>query len=112
MVKELCGSYKITYHPDGPEKPGREIDFTPPFRRIPMIKGLEEALNVKIPEKLESEEARLFLAKLCQEKGVQCSPPHTTSRLLDKLVGEFIEVQCINPTFITDHPEIMSPLAK
>jgi hypothetical protein len=30
----------------------------------------------------------------------------------DKLVGEYLEVQCINPTFICDHPQIMSPLAK
>ncbi|RWS19988.1 lysine--tRNA ligase-like isoform X2 [Leptotrombidium deliense] len=32
--------------------------------------------------------------------------------MLDKLVGEFIEEQCVNPTFIMEHPEIMSPLAK
>ena len=29
-----------------------------------------------------------------------------------QLVGEFLEVACINPTFICDHPQIMSPLAK
>ena len=29
-----------------------------------------------------------------------------------QLVGDYIEVDCINPTFITDHPQIMSPLAK
>ena len=45
-------------------------------------------------------------------KDVECPPPRTTARLLDKLVGEFLEVTCINPTFICDHPQIMSPLAK
>ena len=30
----------------------------------------------------------------------------------NKLVGTFIEVDCINPTFLTDHPVLMSPLAK
>lgn len=112
MVKEICGSYKIQYHPNGPEQPAVEIDFTPPFRRISMISGLEEALNVKFPDNLNTEEARLFLVNLCASKNVVCSPPQTTARLLDKLVGEFIEVQCINPAFICDHPEIMSPLAK
>ena len=41
-----------------------------------------------------------------------CPPPTTTARLLDKLVGEFLEEQCINPAFIMDHPQLMSPLAK
>jgi lysyl-tRNA synthetase, class II len=27
-------------------------------------------------------------------------------------VGEYLESQCINPTFITGHPQLMSPLAK
>ncbi|CAN0420825.1 unnamed protein product, partial [Discosporangium mesarthrocarpum] len=32
--------------------------------------------------------------------------------LIFSQVGDFLEDKCINPTFITDHPEIMSPLAK
>lgn len=27
-------------------------------------------------------------------------------------MGEFLEEKCINPTFICDHPQVMSPLAK
>lgn len=27
-------------------------------------------------------------------------------------VGELLESKCLNPTFICDHPKIMSPLAK
>lgn len=48
----------------------------------------------------------------CKEKGVDCPPPHSTARLLDKLVGEFLEEKCVNPAFICDHPRLMSPLAK
>lgn len=29
-----------------------------------------------------------------------------------QLTGEFLEEQCINPTFILEHPQVMSPLAK
>eukprot|EP01116_Phalansterium_solitarium_P010911 TRINITY_DN2648_c0_g1_i1.p1 TRINITY_DN2648_c0_g1~~TRINITY_DN2648_c0_g1_i1.p1 ORF type:complete len:578 (+),score=289.48 TRINITY_DN2648_c0_g1_i1:103-1836(+) len=111
MVKEITGDYKISYHANGHDQPPVEIDFTPPFRRIPMLKGLEE-FGVKLTADLESEETRQYLIQTCREKKVECSPPHTTSRLLDKLVGEYLEVQCINPTFIIDHPQIMSPLAK
>merc|ERR1719276_585437 len=34
------------------------------------------------------------------------------ARLLDKLCGHFIEDQIISPAFITEHPQVMSPLAK
>ena len=41
-----------------------DIDFTPPFRRISMCAGLEEALGCTLPADLDSEEARLFLVDL------------------------------------------------
>eukprot|EP00177_Eucheuma_denticulatum_P007984 GFKZ01014544.1.p1 GENE.GFKZ01014544.1~~GFKZ01014544.1.p1 ORF type:complete len:620 (+),score=97.77 GFKZ01014544.1:339-2198(+) len=119
LVKELTGNFKIAYHPDG--IPGRtvEIDFTPPFKKVSMVSALNENLRVIlsdpsfcIPENLDSEEARAFLDDLLGELGIECEDPRTTARLLDKLVGEFIEPNCVNPTFICDHPRIMSPLAK
>lgn len=114
MVKHITGSYKVTYHPDGPEGQAYEIDFTPPFRKISMVEELEKALGMKLPETnlFETEETRRILDDICVAKDVECPPPRTTARLLDKLVGEFLEVTCINPTFICDHPQIMSPLAK
>jgi lysyl-tRNA synthetase class 2 len=117
MVQEILGKQKIVYHvvpdPEHPEKREEvEIDFTPPWRRIKMLPSLEEILKVKIPTPYTSEETRQFLIKLCNEKNVFCGHPQTTSRLLDKLVGEYLESQCVNPTFILDHPEIMSPLSK
>jgi lysyl-tRNA synthetase class 2 len=134
MVYEFFGSYIVNYHPEGrdddetkkfskkdeevvhdpnkPKKPVVQINFQPPFARIPLIKGLEDALGVTLPSNLDSEETRQFLAELCEKHGVDCPPPKTTARLLDKLCGDFVEGKCINPTFITDHPQIMSPLAK
>lgn len=114
LVYSIHGTYKIPYHKEGKENPDSkiEIDFTPPFRRIPMMKGLEEKLGVEMPKDLYSQEANEFFKKLCEEKGVKCSLPHTTARLIDKLVAHYIEVDCTNPTFIIDHPQIMSPLAK
>ncbi|GAM18994.1 hypothetical protein SAMD00019534_021690 [Acytostelium subglobosum LB1] len=111
MVEEITGSKKIKYHPEGPTGPEIEIDFTTPWRRIDMIPDLEARIG-KIPTPYTSDECRKFLMDKCHEHKVECSDPKTTARLLDKLVGHFLEVQCINPTFIINHPEIMSPLAK
>ncbi|KAF9162873.1 lysyl-tRNA synthetase [Actinomortierella ambigua] len=114
MVKAITGNTKITFHPQGKDGPAYEIDFTPPFRRINMIEYLEEKLNVKFPaaDTLHTAEATKFLSDLCIKHEVECSAPRTSARLLDKLVGDFIEVECINPTFIMGHPQMMSPLAK
>eukprot|EP00594_Rhizosolenia_setigera_P016244 CAMPEP_0178955426 /NCGR_PEP_ID=MMETSP0789-20121207/9596_1 /TAXON_ID=3005 /ORGANISM="Rhizosolenia setigera, Strain CCMP 1694" /LENGTH=593 /DNA_ID=CAMNT_0020637051 /DNA_START=131 /DNA_END=1912 /DNA_ORIENTATION=+ len=110
MVKEITGGYKIKYQPK-PNTEEVEIDFTPPFKRVPMIEGLEERMNVKLPA-LDDPEIDAKLVKLLEKHELECAPPHTTARLLDTLVGEFLEDNVIHPTFITEHPEIMSPLAK
>jgi len=114
MVMAIFGSYQVTYHPDGPEGEAQVIDFTPPFKRLRMFPDLEKILGVKLPapDQLHTDEARAALDSLCVSKGIDCAPPRTAARLLDKLVGEYLEEACINPTFITEHPQVMSPLAK
>jgi lysyl-tRNA synthetase class 2 len=110
LVKKTTGSYKIKYSP----KPGMdpvEIDFTPPFKRISMMEGLEEKMGVKLPS-MDDPEVEIKLGELMKQFQLECTPPHTTARLLDTFVGEFLEDNIIHPTFITEHPQIMSPLAK
>eukprot|EP00698_Gefionella_okellyi_P014596 TRINITY_DN404_c0_g2_i1.p1 TRINITY_DN404_c0_g2~~TRINITY_DN404_c0_g2_i1.p1 ORF type:complete len:1232 (+),score=353.70 TRINITY_DN404_c0_g2_i1:56-3751(+) len=121
LVFKLKGSYKITY---GHGESAKEIDFTPPYRRIPLVQGLADAINAKLQRDGKDPNVRLdasqlhtpamnkYLDGLCVRFEVDCPSPRTTARLLDKLVGDFLEVDCLNPTFIIDHPVIMSPLAK
>jgi lysyl-tRNA synthetase class 2 len=87
MVKEIHGTYKIPYHPDGPTGPAFEIDFTPPFRRLRMFPDLEKATGAKLPHptKLDLPESRKQLDDLCVKHQVDCSAPRTASRLLDKV---------------------------
>lgn len=116
LVKYLTGGTKVTFHPKGKGEgmPKYEVDFQTPWKRFDMIGELEKQLGVTFPpgETLHDENANKFLRDLCQKHNVDCSEPKTNARLLDKLVGEFIETQCINPSFIVGHPQVMSPLAK
>lgn len=117
LVKAVTGGYKIKYHPDGKDVEGGreyEIDFSTPWKRFDMMKELEAKLGAKLPaaNQLHTEEARKVLSDLAAKHNVDCPEPRTSSRLIDKMVGEFIEVQCINPSFIVGHPQVMSPLAK
>jgi lysyl-tRNA synthetase, class II len=80
---------QIKYQPS-PNEEEVEIDFTPPFKRISMCSGLEEVLNCKIPQ-LDDPQADDILRALLAEHEVELAPPHTTARMLDALVGEFLE---------------------
>ena len=44
MVLQITGSYKVKHHPQGKGEglPEYELDFTPPFARMPMISSLEK----------------------------------------------------------------------
>jgi lysyl-tRNA synthetase class 2 len=110
MVLAIHGSYQVDYIP-APGLDSVTIDFTPPFQRVPMIEGLEAAMQTTLPP-LDAPDAAEQLLVLLKQHGVECKPPLTVSRLVDKLVGHFLEDSITNPTFITEHPEIMSPLAK
>lgn len=113
MVKEICGDYKISYHPDGPDGKELTLDFSRPWKRINMIEELEKVYNVKFPpgDELHTEETGKFLKQILIDNKLDCTPPLTNARMLDKLVGE-LEDASINPTFIFGHPQMMSPLAK
>ena len=107
MVMSIHGTYKIQYQ-------GQEIDFSPPFRRLHMIYDLEKELGEKLPDPstFGTPEANAALVAILKKKEVPLAEPHTDSRVLDALVGEFLETKCQSPTFITGHPLCMSPLAK
>lgn len=113
MVKEITGDYKLTYHPDGPEGKALTLDFARPWKRINMIEELEKVYNVKFPpgDQLHTAETGKFLKQILIDNKLDCTPPLTNARMLDKLVGD-LEDSCINPTFIFGHPQMMSPLAK
>jgi lysyl-tRNA synthetase, class II len=112
MVLSIKGSMKIMIHPDGPEGREVEIDFTPPWKRFSLVEEIESQAGISLDRDFESEKCRSQLDALCVEHDVDCPPPRTTARLLDKLAGHFIESQIISPAFIIEHPQIMSPLAK
>ena len=92
------GSYLLTYHiPGDSEGKTVDIDFSPPWRRIPMLEGLEEIIGEKLPEDLASEAGRAGLERLVHAAGIVCPPPLTSTRLLDKLVGHYINLFALTP---------------
>ncbi|KAH9978896.1 lysyl-tRNA synthetase [Lactifluus volemus] len=123
LVKYLTGgSTTLSYQPEGKESDKKyTLEFKRPWKRYDMIGTLEEKLGVTFPpgETLHTAEANIFLRGLCKKHHVECSEPRTNARLLDKLVGEFIEpfyividIPYSPPHAPVGHPQVMSPLAK
>lgn len=112
LVKHICGSLETTFHTQTGEE--YKVNWAKPWKRVEMIPALEEACGEKFPpgDQMHTQETNEFLQRMLKKTGVECTPPMTNARMLDKLVGDFIEEKCINPTFITGHPQMMSPLAK
>lgn len=122
MVEDLLCGLVIKLNPNKPENKylleysdnniNKVLDFTAPFKRIHILNELEKATGEKFNFDFSSNMFEQFLNELCVKHKIECSAPRTIARLLDKLIGHFIEPQCINPTFLTNHPLVMSPLAK
>ncbi|KAI1472745.1 lysyl-tRNA synthetase [Daldinia caldariorum] len=112
MVKHLTGSYITEFTTQHGET--YTVNWEAPWRRVEMIPALEEATGEKFPpgDQLHTDETREWLKGVLKKVNVVCPEPQTTARMLDRLTGEFIEETAVNPTFITEHPKIMSPLAK
>lgn len=96
----LNGTTRISYQ-------GKEIDFKTPWRRVTMFDAIAEKIGVNLEGKSEAE-----LRKIAKEKGLDLDPKIGVGKIIDEFFGTFVEKTLINPTFITDYPVEMSPLAK
>jgi lysyl-tRNA synthetase, class II len=86
---------------------GHDIDFAAPFRRLTMFEALREIGGVDV-EALDDEALRERVRTL----GVEGVGHLGRGKLIDELFGGLVEAKLIQPTFITDYPREMSPLAK
>ena len=84
------------------------IDFTPPWHRV----KLREELVTRSGIDIEAYPDHASLAKRTTEVGLEVGARESRSRLIDKLISTFVEPNLIQPTFLLDYPEEMSPLAK
>jgi len=88
---------------------GEELDFTPPYQRIPLLAALKQIGGVDY-DTISVEEL------LQRVKGTNANVKHldrlSKAELAYLLFGELVESKLIQPTFITDFPVEVSPLAK
>jgi lysyl-tRNA synthetase class 2 len=100
-AQQVLGTSKITFN-------GHEIDLTPPWRRMEMRQAIIEATGIDIHQYPTVE----ALSAAMTEKNIKHNPNAQRGKLVQALMDEFIEPNCIQPTIIYDYPRDISPLAK
>jgi lysyl-tRNA synthetase class 2 len=83
------------------------ISFKAPFKRISLYDAIHEATGHDVSAASTEE-----LRELCQTLGIPTDATMEKAKLIDEIFGARVEPNLIQPTFITDYPVEMSPLAK
>ena len=100
VVREVRGQEQIVYD-------SRALDFQGEYRRVTMYEALAEFGGIEVPATSESE-----LRNKVRALGVPGTESMGRGKLIDELFGTLVEPHLVQPTFVTDYPREMSPLAK
>jgi lysyl-tRNA synthetase, class II len=87
---------------------GHEINVNPPWQRIELRQGLIDAAGIDLDLYPTTE----TLADAMHKKGLPVKPNTPRGKLIDGLLGDFLEPNFIQPTFLYNYPREISPLAK
>jgi lysyl-tRNA synthetase class 2 len=101
VAEKVLGKNKITYQ-------SQEINLKPPWRRLKLRDGLIETTGIDIDQYPTAES----LAAEMAARDLDPDPNATRGKLIDSLLGDFLEPTLIQPTFVYDYPRDISPLAK
>jgi lysyl-tRNA synthetase class 2 len=101
VAMDVTGSPVITYQE-------QEIDFSKPWKRIPLLTSLVEIGGID-PGILDNREALLAFAK---SRDIHITKSDRIGKVITKLFDELVEPKLIQPTFITGYPVEVSPLSR
>lgn len=101
VAQKVCGT-KIVPFGD------YTIDLDKPFERITMLDAVKKYANVDFTTITTIEDARA----LAKEHHIAFETRHMIGDILNLFFENYVEEHLIQPTFITEHPVEISPLAK
>lgn len=108
LVEEMIEKVAIDLHGTTKVQVGENvIDFQRPWKRFTMFEAIEHFTGIDISEMNEEE-----LRKTAGDLNVEIDDSMGKGKLIDEIFGEHCEHKLIQPTYITDYPVEMSPLAK
>ena len=88
------------------------IDFTPPWRRVSFREELQRRGGIDLDDFPRTDDGTEELQRRARAVGVDTGIRESRGRIMDKLLSTLVEPHLVQPTFVLDYPEEMSPLAK
>lgn len=108
LVEEMVEKVAMELHGTTEVQVGQHvINFQRPWKRYTMFEAIEHFTGIDIAEMDEAQ-----LRKTAKELAVPLEDSMGKGKIIDEIFGEKCEPYLIQPTFITDYPVEMSPLAK
>ena len=108
LVEEMVEKIALDLHGKTQVQAGNQtIDFKRPWKKYTMYEAITHFTGIDISNMNEAE-----MAETAKTLGVEVHKSMGRGRLIDEIFGEKCESKLIQPTFITDYPVEMSPLAK
>ncbi len=108
LVEEMIEKIALELHGDTNVQVGENmIDFKRPWKRYTMYEAIEAYTGIDISKMNEDE-----LKQTANKLRVEIDETMAKGKIIDEIFGETVEANLIQPTFITDYPIEMSPLAK
>jgi lysyl-tRNA synthetase class 2 len=108
MVEECLEKVALAVHGKSTVKvAGHEIDFTGPYEKLSMYESIEKFTGIDVSNMNEEE-----LRHTCKNLNIEIDASMGRGKLIDEIFSEKVEEFLIQPTYITDYPIEMTPLAK
>ncbi|MCZ4222307.1 lysine--tRNA ligase [Pedobacter rhodius] len=108
MVEECLEKVAIATNGSAVVKVGaNEINFEGPYEKLTMYESIQKYTGVDVSAMTEDE-----IAVKCNEMGIEIDSTMGRGKLIDEIFGAKVEANLIQPTYITDYPIEMTPLAK
>ena len=108
LVEELIAAVTMAVHGSTVVRVGgQELNFTPPWRRLTMFESIKEYAGIDLARADE-----VALRSAAKQLNVATESSMGSGAIIDAIFGEKVEPHLMQPTFITDYPLSMSPLAK
>jgi lysyl-tRNA synthetase class 2 len=101
VAQKVLGTKKVCFG-------GIDLELSPPWHRITLRDAIKDGCGIDLEQHQDEDSLRSKM----QDMGLDAPDIVGRGKLIDRLITNFVEPNLTQPTFVTDYPVELSPLAK